>query len=190
MSTEITLEHNFYDIEDSGDIMGLAKSLVNGQHPGILATIDGNGSPRMRWMSTLSFDEFPVFHSLTAPGSRKVCDIQAHPEVSWMFFNADRSLILNLRGRATIISDTARLKRIWRRIVDTSHAYFLNQYSKKPGFVVIETRVESIECSSPRNSLRFEIDPEGLARKTRLHEDFRGDPGSGLFPKNTAGTPL
>ena len=190
MSTEITLEHNFYDIANSGHIIGLSKSLVNGQQPGILGTIDSNGVPRMRWMSTLSFDEFPVFHSLTAPDSRKVLEIKAHPQVSWMFFNADKSLVLNLRGKATIIAETSRLKQIWRRIVDTSHAYFLNQYTKKPGFVVIETLVESIECSSPENALRFEIDPVGLVRKTHPRSDFRGDPGSGASPAETSRPPL
>ncbi|MDB6134810.1 MAG: pyridoxamine 5-phosphate oxidase-related FMN-binding protein [Verrucomicrobiales bacterium] len=174
MGTEITLEHNFYDIEDSGDILGLAKSLVNGRHPGILATVDANGSPRLRWMSTLSCEAFPVFHSLTAPNSRKVREILRHPAVHWMFFNADKTLVLNLTGWARIIEETALLKQIWRKIVDTSHAYFLNEYAEKPGFVAIETTVEAIECSSPGNALRFEIDPAGLVRAPNAWEGRHG----------------
>ena len=160
-------EQNFFDIEDSGDIIGLAKSLVDGRHPGVLATVDGEGQPHLRWMSSLSFDEFPVFHSLTAPGSRKVAEIRNHPDVSWMFFNADNSLVLNLHGKAVIVEDPAVLKRVWGAIVDTSHAYFLYEYGRKPGFVVIETVVESIECSSPKNALRFQIDPGGLSAPSR-----------------------
>ncbi len=167
MNDNVTLEQNSYDIEDSGDIIGLAKSLVNGQHPGILATVDGKGRPQVRWMSSLAFDGFPVFHSLTAPLSRKVAEIRAHPEVSWMFFNADNSLVLNLHGKAVIVEDPAVLKRVWGAIVDTSHAYFLHEYGRKPGFVVIETVVESIECSSPKNALRFQIDPDGLSAPSR-----------------------
>lgn len=187
MGTEITLEHNFYDIEDSGDVLGLAKSLVNGRHPGILGTVDSRGAPKMRWMSTLSFENFPAFHSLTAPNSRKVLEIQQHPEVCWMFCNADRSLVLHLRGKAHIIVEPARLKQIWLKIVDTSHAYFLQQYTKKPGFVAIETQVESVECSSPENALTFEVDLQGLVRRSHPHG---GGLGGQPIPGKETGTPL
>ncbi len=90
------IDSESFDLEDSGDIIGLAKHLVNGRHPGILATVDLNGRPAVRWMSTFAFDEFPVFHTLTAPDSRKVKEIELRPEVNWMFFNQDRSMILNL----------------------------------------------------------------------------------------------
>ena len=36
-------------------------------------------------MATLSFEEFPLLHTLTAPESRKVQQIKLHPDVNWMF---------------------------------------------------------------------------------------------------------
>ena len=160
---DIEFDSTTYDIENSDDVINLAKSLVNGHFPGILATIDADGRPHTRWMSTLAFDQFPVFHSLTAPGSRKVEDIKAHPEVNWMFFNKDLSLIVNLKGRARIVEDGPSLKRIWQRIVDMSHAYFLEQYNRKPGFCAIETVVETIECASPKNDVHFTLKPFEMA---------------------------
>lgn len=159
MNTIPEFDGNSFDIEDAGDVLGMAKSLLDGMHPGILCTVDRSGTPQARWLSTLSFDEFPVFHTLSAPGSRKVEQINHHPEVSWMFFNRDLTLILNLFGKARVLTGTAELKRIWAMIEDKSHAYFLNQYSKAPGFVVIETTVDSIECTSPKNALRFQVPP-------------------------------
>ena len=162
MNNKPVIDNESFDIEDSDDIIGVAKNLVNGHHPGILATVNQDGKPALRWMSTLAFDEFPVFHSLTAPDSRKVEQINRHPDVNWMFFNHDRSLILNLIGKACVLTDTVTLKRIWQKVKDKSHLYFLDRYAKGLGFVVLETRIESIECTSPKNALRFAIEPSEL----------------------------
>jgi general stress protein 26 len=159
---DINFDPNSFDIEDSEDVIGLAKSLINGRHPGILSTVDGDNKPHLRWMSTLSFADFPVFHTLTSPASRKVSEIQANPNVNWMFFNADMSLVINLSGTAKVIEDKSKLEKTWDQIVDVSHAYFLNQYDNTLGFVVIETHVDFIECNSPKNSLRFSVKPREL----------------------------
>lgn len=163
MNNPIVPENDSFNIEDSDDIIGVAKGLVDGRHFGILGTVDEKGSPAVRWMSTLSFDEFPRFYTLTHPRSRKVEQIKHHSEVTWMFSNHDLSLILNLKGTARVITDRPILKRVWKQIEDKSHAYFLKQYADAPGFVVIETTVETIECTSPCNTLSFTIAPELLA---------------------------
>ena len=51
------------------------------------------------------------------------------------------------------------MKRIWRQIADKSRAFFLGDSVEGPGFVVIHTKVEMIECTIPRKILRFLIDP-------------------------------
>jgi general stress protein 26 len=162
-TNDIEFDPNTYDIEDSEDVINLAKSIVNGHYPGILGTIDAEGKPQMRWMSTLALDDFPVFQTLTSPESRKVQELKEHPEVNWMFFNKDLSLVVNLKGKAKVISDGPTLKRIWQRIVDMSHAYFLEHYHKKPGFCAIETVVESIELHSPKHNVHFTLKPFEMA---------------------------
>jgi len=151
------LETQAFDIEDSEDVMNLARQLINGEHPGILCTIDDEGFPRMRWMSTLSFDDLPVFYTLTSPKSRKVKEINRYHGVSWMFFNQDMSLVLNITGTAKVRSDAGILRRVWKQIRDFSHAYFLKNCDEGEGYVVIETHVKRIECNSPKNGLRFSL---------------------------------
>lgn len=164
MKTEDAFEFvdSTFDLEDSGDLVGLARSLINGQHPGVLATVDENGSPSMRWMSTLACEEFPVFHTLTAANARKVEEITLNPKVNWMFFNRDLSLVVSIKGKARIIHDPATLKKIWREVVDKTHTYFLNEYSHRPGFVAIETTAESVECISPSSGMKFQLLPSEL----------------------------
>jgi len=166
MNNPLNLEQQSFELSESEDLLGLAKSLVNGRHPGILGTVDDEGNPQLRWMSSLNFDDFPIFYSLTSPTSNKVGEIKNCPKVNWMFFNGDCSLVLNLHGQAKIIGEPAVLKQVWQKIVDMSHPYFLDQYASKLGFVVIETTVNTIECTSPSSGLRLTWTPEELSART------------------------
>lgn len=163
MNTDFTFEENTFDIEDSEDVIGLAKSLVNGKHPGILSTVDAEGKPQLRWMATLSFEEFPIFQSLTSSNSRKVAEIAHSPQVNWMFFNHDMSIVLNLRGTAKVIADPEEIERVKARIAGVDHAYFQNGFLEERGMVIVETTVETIECTLPKNSFRFNLIPVALA---------------------------
>ena len=108
---------------------------------------------------------FPTCSLLTAANSRKVGQIQQHPIVQWMFSNHDLSFVVNLTGRADIfLRDAETMKRVWKQITDKSRAFFLGDTVEGPGFVVIHTKVEMIECTLPRKILRFLIDPGEMSR--------------------------
>ena len=146
--------------------ISMARQLLKGGNPGILSTIDRSGFPQSRWMATMSFDDFPDLYTLTSATSRKVAHIQEHPTVHWMFSNQDLSFIVNLTGKAEIyLHEAAEMERIWRQVADKSRAYFLGDSAKDSGFVMIHTKVETIECTIPRKILRFSIDPAEMSRE-------------------------
>jgi general stress protein 26 len=148
------------DPKNRDQIISMARELLRGGNPGIFSTIDQSGFPRSRWMATMSFDDFPDLYTLTSATSRKVAQIQEHPIVHWMFSNQDLSFIVNLTGKAEIyLHEADAMKRIWHQIADKSRAFFLGDSVKGPGFVVIHTKVEMIECTIPRKVLTFSIDP-------------------------------
>ena len=94
----------------------------------------------------------------------EVAQIQEHPMVHWIFSNHDLSFIVNLSGRAEIyLHEADAMKRIWRQIADKSRAYFLGDPVKGPGFVVIHTKIDKIECTIPRKVLTFSIDPAEMS---------------------------
>jgi general stress protein 26 len=153
------------DLKNRDQIIGMARQLLKGNNPGILSTIDQSGFPQSRWMATMSFDDFPDLYTLTSATSRKVAQIQRNPIVHWMFSNQDLTFVVNLTGRAEIyLHEADAMKRIWRQITDKSRAFFLGDSVKGPGFVVIHTKVELIECTIPRKVLRFSIDPAEMSR--------------------------
>ncbi len=146
-----------FDLEDCEDILNLTRQLIDGRHPSVLTTVDERRRPQARWMATVSFDEFPCIYCLTAPKSRKLDQLARNPYVNWMFSNADLTLVLNLSGQAEAVQEVAVTKHIWKAIEDKSHAYFLNNFTERPGVMAIRTTVDRIECSIPHANLHWEL---------------------------------
>lgn len=151
-----------FNLDDAADITSIARKLIDGQHPGVLTTVDSLGRPHARWMSTLSFDEFPLIYTLTGAKSRKLGHITQRPLVGWMFSNQDLSLILNLMGRAQIVSDPEVIIATWKKVKDHSHAFFLKNFSEQEGCAIVETTVDHIECTIPQGNLRWAMEIESL----------------------------
>lgn len=158
------------------------RNLLRGAGLGVLGTIDSAGRPQIRWMATTTFENFPYLYTLTSSDSRKVHDLSVHPEVTWMFTSADMKFVVNLIGQARIVlKDAETIKEIWHQITDKSRAYFLGHceslQSQKtdasenrprvyylghcvsgPGFSVLETVVERIECAFPEKEKIIALD--------------------------------
>ena len=137
-------------------VIDLAKKLAGGERPGILATVDEQGMPHMRWMATLSLHDWPLLYTITSPTSRKVQHIKSNPKVSWMFSNDELNIVINIRGTARIVDDVGKMQRVWKLLEDKSKAYFLSITAEGEGYVVIETEIEDIDCILPKYDIRFQ----------------------------------
>jgi general stress protein 26 len=143
-------------------VVDLAKRLADGKRPGVLATVDETGRPHVRWMATLSLEEFPLLYTITSPLSRKIEHISHNPEVSWMFASEDMTTLINISGKARVTEDVAKRNHLWKLLEDKSKAYFLSIATDGPGFAVIETEIENIECVIPKYDFRFVAHQEDL----------------------------
>ncbi len=162
------------------EIYHLTRRLIDGSHPGVLTTVDEGGCPHSRWMATLSFDDFPDIYTLTSPTSAKISQVAANPQVGWMFSDDDRSVVVNLLGRAEIVTDTCEIKRAWRIIQDKSHAYFLDHFAEGPGFAVLRTTIERIDCAVPSENRIWSMDVEaflGAEREVAASPEGRFESG-------------
>jgi len=158
------LDANSFDWEEGDDIFGVIRQLISGSHPGIFATVDRDHRPHIRWMASLSFEEMPWVYTLTSSESRKIRQIESNPHVTWMFCNADLSLILNLEGEAKVCRDTATLKRAWKQIRHKEQAYFLHSGMENENVVVIGTKIKSVECCTPKNCMRLSVELDEVKR--------------------------
>lgn len=143
-------------------VVEMAKRLANGKRPGVLATVDEHGMPHVRWMATLSLHDWPLLYTITSPNSAKIQHIANHASVSWMFSNEEMNVIVNIRGKARINEDFGTMQRVWKMLEDKSKAYFLSLGNDNPGFAVIETEIEDIDCVVPKYDFRFQAHEEDL----------------------------
>ena len=135
------------------------RTLLRADGLGVLGTIDPDGRPHIRWMATTTFEDFPRLYTLTSAESRKVDELALNPRVTWMFTSEDMRFVVNLVGQARIVlKDAETMKKIWRRIADKSRAYFLGDCVSGPGFSVLETVVEQIECTFPEEERTIDLD--------------------------------
>ncbi len=100
-----------FSLEDSDDLIGLLKIIIDGTHPGLLATVDDENRPHARWMATLAFEKFPYIYTFTASKSRKLSHIAKNPYVNWTFSNENLSLVLSLSGTAKALSAPSIIKK-------------------------------------------------------------------------------
>ena len=148
-------------------VIDLAKKLADGKRPGVLATVDEQGMPHLRWMATLSLHDWPLLYTITSPASKKIQHINKNPNVSWMFSNEEMNVIVNIRGKARIASDAGKMQRVWKMLEDKSKAYFLSIAADGPGFAVIETEIEDIDCIVPKYDIRFQAHSVDLGSASR-----------------------
>jgi general stress protein 26 len=148
-------------------VIDLAKKLAGGERPGVLATVDEQGMPHMRWMATLSLRDWPLLYTITSPASRKIQHIKRNPRVSWMFSNEEMNIIINLRGKARIATDVGKMQQVWKLLEDKSKAYFLSIAADGPGFAVIETEIEDIDCILPKYDIKLQAHSADLGASSR-----------------------
>ena len=141
------------------------RNLIDDVTLGVLSTIDSKGVPQLRWMATTTFESFPHIYTLTSPHSRKMDHVAINPWVSWMFASEDMKFVVNLTGQARVLlQDVETMKKIWNQISDKSRAYFLGDCVSGPGFSVLETVVEHIECTFPVEGRRVSLAPEWIRK--------------------------
>ena len=129
----------------------------------IVSTISSDGWPHAAWMGTACAPDRRHLYSLTSPDSAKVRHIQNYPRTEWMLVDAERELVLYLRGESEILGDVKKMKRVWALFEDKSRAYFLSFFNSAPGYAVIQTTIAEAEWVLPREGKRGFVSTEQLA---------------------------
>jgi len=96
---------------------------VNGLH--VLATVNEEGSPRMRWMGALMEDpEQPwVFYLVCGKDSSKMHEIAQNPEAQLLFSQMDPWKVASLSGTAEAV-DSPELRELLWDSIPAMHNYF------------------------------------------------------------------
>ncbi len=144
---------------DSREVMKKVRAIIEAHGTGLLATVDSNGDPHMRWFTpTLLPDSPGALYALTPRQSAKVMQDQGHRRVEWMFQTPPLDQVITVRGRINVVDVPSlraevqevlgsRLRTLWKLAPDASD------------LVVLETIVEAATYFLPmtgrKEAVRF-----------------------------------
>jgi len=125
----------------------------------VLATVDADGSPRMRWMGALLEDpQKPwTFYLACGVGSRKLQDLAQNPNAQLLFSQTDQWRVASLSGTAEAV-DTPELRQLLWDAFPAIHRYYSGADDPKLGIIRFTTKcMELLAMHESREPYCFEL---------------------------------
>jgi len=131
----------------------LLGTIIEDAKTAVMATVDSEGRPHMRWMTPTLIGGRPgAIYSVTSPDFEKVKHLAQNPHASWIFQTKMLSRIITISGPVNVVDNSAmkaevlegigrRLNVFWRVNADPSK------------LVVLETVIEEAEYFEPMNNI-------------------------------------
>ncbi len=116
---------------------------------GVLATVDKEGNPHMRWVTPAFVPGRKGFlYAVTSPTFEKSVHIEANPRVEWMLQTRSLDTVANLKGRMGKI-DNPSLKAEVFESLGRNMQIFWRVNPKEGDVLVLETELEAIVLFNP-----------------------------------------
>lgn len=131
------------------EVMYKVEQILETTHAGILATLDQDGKPRMRWMTPAILRERAgVLFAVTSPDFEKVMQLETHPEVEWMIQTRALDQIVNLRGKMNLLDNPSIRSEVMEHL-GKQLTVFWRVNPEKTDFIVLETVIEEATFFRP-----------------------------------------
>lgn len=135
-------------------ILNIVEMILNEAHTAVLATTDQQGKPHIRWMTpALLRGRSGAVYAVTSPHFGKVGQLEAHPEVEWMFQTPILDTIVTVRGRINIVDNPSILSEVLETL-----GPFMRSFWKLKGderdLVVLETIIEEAIYYKPMKGIK------------------------------------
>jgi pyridoxamine 5'-phosphate oxidase len=123
----------------------------------VLATVDPDGRPHMRWMTPAVVRGREGFlYAVTSPEFEKTQQIDGNPQVEWMLQSRSLDEIVSVRGPMGVIDNPSAKAEVLEAIGGHLSTFWkMNPDESK--MVVLETSVEYIRYVKPMTGERHEV---------------------------------
>lgn len=120
------------------------RELIAAKAPFVMATVDADGKPQIRWMGAFTLDPCceVVGYIECGASSRKVTEIRANPATQLLLSTQDYDCTVRISGVSEVVEDLEVKKMVWDA-VPVSGQYFPSHDS--PEFGVIKFTAKSFE---------------------------------------------
>jgi len=124
------------------ELMYKVEQILEDVRTGILATIDEQGNPQMRWMTPSLIKGRPnVLFAVTSPHFRKVVQLNANAKVQWMIQTRAIDEVVNLRGTINVLEHPSIRAEVMEQL-GKQLTVFWRVNSEHTDFIVLETIIE------------------------------------------------
>jgi len=127
----------------------------------VLATVDGEGRPHMRWMTpAVVRGRDGYLYAVTSPDFPKVLDATGNPAVEWLLQTKSLNEVMTIRGQVAVVDNAAAKAEVLEAIGGNLGVFWkLNPDESK--LVVLETSISEIVHFVPtkgqRNVVTLEV---------------------------------
>ena len=127
---------------DSREVMNRVGAIIDAHGTGLLATVDQDGNPHLRWLTPAMLRERPgAIYAITAPRFAKVVQVRAHPRVEWMFQTPTLEEVISIRGAINVVENPS-LRAEVLEVLGPRLSTFWKLAHDARDLVVLETVVE------------------------------------------------
>ncbi len=125
------------------------QELLDEVHVGIMASIDGSGTPCLRWMTPVFVPRLKgALYAVTSRDSRKARQIENNPRVTWMIQSKSLDRVATLSGQARLVKDPSLSAEVLEAIGPRLEVLWTYMGDPKK-LMVLETTIESASWMKP-----------------------------------------
>jgi pyridoxamine 5'-phosphate oxidase len=127
---------------DSREAMNRIAAIIDAHGTGLLATVDEEGNPRVRWLTPAVLRERPgAIYAITAPRFAKVAQARAHPRVEWQFQTPALQEVISVRGVMNVVENPSLRMEVLEVLGQRLRTFWKLAHDSRD-LVVLETIVE------------------------------------------------
>lgn len=137
-----------------GDFLFELEEMIDDVKTGLLATVDGEGRPQMRWMTPAVLkDRSGALYAVTSKDFAKREQLDESPLVQWMFQSRSLDKILYVDGSVNVVENSSMLNEVLEAVGPRLRVFW-NVNPDETSLVVLETVLESGTVFLPMKGIR------------------------------------
>jgi len=142
---------------DSRSMLDTLERVLDRSKIAVLATVDSEGRPHMRWMTPAIVRGRDGFlYAVTSPDFQKTQQVDGNPRVEWMIQSKSLDEIVKLNGTMSVIDNPSAKAEVLEAI--GGHlATFWKMNPDEGKMVVLETAIEELRYVKPTTGEHHEV---------------------------------
>ncbi len=139
------------------DFIAELDEMIEDARAGLLATVDTNGAPHMRWMTpAILKDRSGALYAVTSRNFAKREQLSENAKVQWMFQSRSLNKIIYIDGMINLVDNSSMLNEVLE-VVGPRLRVFWNINTDESSLIVLETILEGGTLFLPMKGLREKV---------------------------------